>query len=247
MRKRIGISIFMLCVFLQISAQSSSLDLVLGVGASVYQGDLSPHFFGSTNKADFGFQAGVNYSFHPSVSFRFNYAFASLADDEQSYASYHQYRNFAFKTSVNELSAQVVFTPNQGGNLAERTRLTPYFFAGVGIGFLSIQRDWSKFNRYAGWQEWVIPGLMADSMTALPTSTLTLPVGLGLRYQFGENVSLYAEVNKRLVKTEYLDGFSQAANPRKKDAFSTLIIGLVFPLANKGGGRGGYGCPINVY
>lgn len=96
MRKRIGVSIFALCVFLQTNAQSSSLDLVLGAGASVYQGDLSPHFIGSTNKADFSFQAGINYTFHPLVSIRFNYAFASLADDEQSYASYHQYRNFSF-------------------------------------------------------------------------------------------------------------------------------------------------------
>ena len=244
-----------LCIFVafwQCQAQTSRLELGFGPGASAYQGDLTPATFGTINKPGFAFQVLVNYNFHKALTLRGNFTYAFLKEDESAYnTAYHQRRNLKFETGVNELSALLVFSPLFSDDNEEPGSLRPYIFGGGGIGFLSIKRDWSAFDKaWPQWQQWVHDGLVKDSMMALPGAILTIPVGVGLRYSFGENVSLYSEGSHRFTKNGYIDGFSMAANPKKDDAFTTLTIGLIFRLSgfNGGrGGRGGYGCPVNVW
>jgi hypothetical protein len=232
--------------------QSAKFELGFGIGAAVYQGDLTPNRLGNLAKPDFSFQVLLNYNFHPAVSLRANFAFATLREDESRYQlAYHQHRNFRFETSVNELSAQVVFNPlnNTGSELPASIR--PYLFGGAGISFLGIKRDHSRFDHnWNGWQSWVRPGLEQDSLTTLPTSIVSFPVGAGLRYVFGENLSLYVEGSHRFTKNGFIDGFSHAANPKVHDTYTTATIGLIFKLSGSNGingGRGGYGCPVNVW
>lgn len=240
--------LFHFSMVLQGFAQSSNMELGFGFGASVYQGDISPTRLGSTNRPGFSFQVFGSYVLHPAFSIRGNFAYLSISDDEKGYGGYHEHRNFKFHTTINELSAQVVVSPFA---TYEPTRFQPYVFGGVGIGFLSVNRDWSNFDfNFPSWQRWVIPGLAQDTMTKLPAAALTFPIGLGLRCKIGENVSLYAEGAHRITTNEYIDGFSKAANPNRNDAFTSLTIGLVFRLGEVTGGRGGrggYGCPVNVY
>lgn len=238
--------------FLQCQSQSSRLELGFGGGVSAYQGDLTPATVGTINKPGFGFQVLLNYTIHRAFTLRGNFTYTLLKEDESSYpVTYHQRRNFKFETAVNELSALLIFSPLLTNGEEEAGNITPYIFGGAGIGFLRIKRDWSAFDRaWPGWQQWVRDGLLKDTMTALPESILTLPVGAGLRYAFGENVSLYTETAHRFTQNGYIDGFSMAANPKKHDSFTTLTIGLIFKLtggAGGRGGRGGYGCPVNVW
>ncbi len=201
-----------------------------GPGTAIYQGDLSPHRFGSLRKAGLGLQLFGHFIFSPTFSARLNYSFSSLQERDNSYTfTYKQFRNFFFETTVNELSAQLVLNPLRNNGDEDDQRLLPYLFAGVGMAKLRVNRDFSNFAYgWQHWQSWVRPGLATDSAKVLPSFALTLPVGGGVRFLIGENISLFAEVGHRFTNEEYLDGFSMAANPKKKDAFTTFTAGLIF-------------------
>jgi OOP family OmpA-OmpF porin len=112
--------------------------------------------------------------------------------------------------------------------------LSPYISAGVGFTFLHIKRNYSNYN--AAWfaeESALSAGLSADLAHSLPKGFLVFPVGFGLRYSLTENVSLNAESSYRLNSTDYLDGFSQAANPAKKDHYFSNAVGLIYSFGKK--------------
>ncbi len=264
-------TLLILFAFLQSTAQSLGSEVGFGLGASIYQGDLSPHWIGAYNRPGFTFQLMAQKNLFPGFALRANFAHGSVSDNEENYTSgVHQQRNFSFEATINEFSAHLIVNPQFSNGMQEPGNLHPYFFGGVGIAYLNIKRDFSRFNHsFPHWQTWVLPGLAQDSMTVLPTSTVTFPVGFGLRYQIGDNVALYGEITKRITRTEYLDGFSKSANRQENDGFSSMVFGLAFRLfsGNDGsgsgqysgnggrgfrlfsgkGGRGRYDCPKNVY
>lgn len=240
---------FLLIMCFDTAAQSVGAEWGLGLGASIYQGDLSPHWLGAYNRPGPCFQLMAQKNIFSGFALRGYYAYASISDNESSYTTgIHRFRNFSFDASINELAVQLVVNPNFNNGQEETGNFHFYFFGGFGVGFTSIRRDFSKFNRsFPYWQTWVVPGLQTDSLKRLPSSIATIPVGAGLRYQIGDNLALFGEVNKRITGNEYLDGFSKSANPSKNDAFSSLVFGLNFRLSGGNGGRGSTDCPKNVY
>ena len=42
-----------------------------------------------------------------------------------------------------------------------------------------------------------------------------------------------AEASYRFTFTDYLDGFSEVANPKKKDYYSSYSVGLIYTLGVK--------------
>jgi hypothetical protein len=242
--------IFALFTFLKVAAQSSAFpEMGVGVGASIYQGDLNPHWIGAYDKAGFSFQIQGGFVLNRFLAIRANYTNGYIRDNEEKYTSgVHRHRNFSFETPINELSAVAVVNPQFSNGYEEVGNLHPYFFAGAGITFLNIKRDWSRFNRdFPHWQSWVVPGLLQDSMQQMPTAVVTFPIGAGLRYQIGNNVAIFTEFTKRITRNEYLDGFSKSANRKENDGFGAFIIGLSFRLYDLASRRGGYGCPVDVY
>lgn len=217
-------------IYMQSSAQDKAPEFGLGSGLAIYQGDLSPYRHGSLRKADLSFQLFSNIPVHPVFSIRASYAFAALQENENSYTSgYKPYRNLSFKTLVNELSVQLIISPLAPVLPDQHNLPVPYLMGGVGYAFLRISRYWNGFDRnWQHWQEWVVDGLAKDSAYSLPNTTLTFPIGVGIRYRVGENFSLFAEGIHRITKEEYLDGFSKACNPNKKDAFTTFTAGVLF-------------------
>lgn len=217
---------FLLITALQTKAQSSVPEIGFGAGISFYQGDLSPHWLGTYNRPNFAFQVTAQQNIFPAVAIRANYIFAPVSDDEKDYqGGVHQLRNFSFRTSINEFSAQLVFNPKFSNGEEEVGDLHTYFFGGIGVGLINVQREWQNFNYgYSHWQPWVLSGLKEDSLASLPTAILTVPVGMGIRYQIGDNIALYGEFNKRITRSEYIDGFSRAANSKKKDGFASFTV-----------------------
>ena len=60
-----------------------------------------------------------------------------------------------------------------------------------------------------------------------------IPVGAGIRYNLSPRIALTAEGSYRLVFTDYLDGFSVAANPKQNDHYHTMNVGVVYRLGKK--------------
>ena len=243
MRKLLVTFHLFLLAFAQSNAQSYGGEWGIGLGASIYQGDLSPYWYGAYNRPGFTFQFAAQKNLLPGLAIRGNFAHGSISDNEDSYTSgVHMQRNFSFNARYSEFSALLVINPMFNYGEEEAGNLRPYFFGGAGVALTRIQRDFSRFNwNFPYWQAWVRPGLRTDSMTKLPTSITTFPVGVGLRYQIGDNIALFGEATKRITSTEYLDGFSKSANRKERDGFSSIVFGLSFRLGDEGYGDGSGG------
>jgi hypothetical protein len=182
--------------------------------------------------------------FSPSFALRANLAFGSLKGDDAKYShpDYRQQRNFNFTSPVLEISGIAEWNI-LGRNYISRG-FSPYVFAGIGYGFLKIKRDYSRLNlEYFGDGSEIVTGLAADALRPLPNGVLVLPVGAGARYYLSDRIGISAETSFRIMSNDYLDGFSQAANPSKGDHYYSHTIGVVYRLGKKNT----LGCPVMKY
>jgi opacity protein-like surface antigen len=207
----------------------------INIGFLVYQGDLTPEKLGSfrTQKLAFGFHASRILG--PAFSLRGNMVIGTLIGNDAVYPfpEYRQQRNFNFISPVTELSAQLVWNV-AGRNYADKG-FSPYLFAGAGVSFLNIKRDWSQINaNYFGELSEIWPGLAIDAAHQPPHILPVFPVGAGMKYFFTPRWAINAEASYRLDFTDYLDGFSKAANPSRNDHYLNYAIGLIYRPFKKG-------------
>lgn len=242
-------SVLIISIFSQSQLLFAQLDLTkfevgIHAGTFIYEGDLAPSAMGSykTMKPVIGIH--INRIFSPSFALRANIDIGKIKGDDSKFSNpgYRQQRNFNFTTPVFEFSGLLVWSPLKTNGEEIIRKFSPYVFAGAGFSFLKINRDWSNFNtEYFAGETNVTAGLEIDAQHRLPRLTPVLPVGLGISYSLTPRISLNAETSYRLMSTDYLDGFSEAANPSKKDHYHSHTIGLTYHF----GRRGKLDCPAN--
>jgi len=214
------------------------IELGLNAIAFVYQGDLTPSRIGSYKTMSLGLGVFANYKLNPLFSLKTALAHGRLKGDDSKFdhPAWRQQRNFKFTTPVTEISESVLW------NIVPGRKLTPYLSAGIGYAFLNIKRDYSNFNpAYFAEDGTITQGLATDISHSLPKGLLVFPVGAGARFAVSNTISLNAESAYRFNSSDYLDGFSQGANPDKKDHFFTHSLGLIFSFGKK---LGGLNCPV---
>src|SRR5258705_5782831 len=233
--------------FLSANSQSSLIpkyEIGVHVGSFIYQGDLTPNDFGAFNTMKPGFGISGTRNINSLYAVRLQFLHGWLKGDDAKYdnPAWRQQRNFNFKTPVTELSALLVrnitgLIPNEAGII----NFSPYVFGGISYSFLKIKRDWSQFNysHFAG-ETAVINGLTEDINHKVPKGIFSFPIGFGVRYGITEKLSFSLEGTYRILVTDYLDGFSQAANPDKNDHYHTLMVGLIYSF----GKRNRFACPV---
>ena len=218
-------------------------ELGLHIGTFVYQGDLTPNPYGAFNTMKAGFAITATRNLNSLYAIRFQLLRGSLKGDDSKYEepAWRQQRNFKFETPVTELSLQAVRNIlSLRSNEAGIVNFTPYVFGGISYSFLNIKKDWSNFNysHFAGETE-VINGLIEDANQELPKGLFSFPIGAGVRYGINEKLSFSLEVTYRIIGNDYLDGFSQSANPNMADHYHTLMIGVIYSFGN----RNKFDCP----
>lgn len=225
-------------------AQTKAAKYEIGIdaGTLIYQGDLSTHYLGSFHFLKPAIGVFASREINKNLAIRANLVLGKISDDESVYSrpAYKRLRNFKFNTSITEFSALVVWNMTEKGSDESTRKLVPYLFGGAGMSFLNVHRDWSNFNREAFTPTSTIGiGLSADSAHSLPGAIPVIPIGAGLRFEIGQKLSLAGEFNYRLAFNDYLDGFSQAVNPKTKDKYYGISIGLIYTF-NK---NSGIDCP----
>ena len=218
-------------------------EIGINVGGYIYQGDLTTHRYGSVETIKPGLGISGTRIINRAFSARLLFNIAKLAGDESIYKNpdFRQQRNFAFTTSVKELSLLLHWNI-LGSNYNER-KFEPYLFAGAGLSFVKIKRDYSRLNTaFFGEQSEVISGLAADVATRTPRTIPVIPAGAGVRYNVSDRVAVNAEAAYRFMHTDYLDGFSKAANPKLTDHYYSISIGAAY----KFGRKDKYACPTPV-
>lgn len=218
---------------------TSKFEIGLNGGILAYQGDLSRSAAGDYKSLKPAVGVYVSKVLDPYFSLRANLLVGKVAADETKYTTpfWKQHRGFKFTSSVAELSSVIVFNPF-GENTADNIRrLTPYVFAGLGLSLLNIKRDWSNLDKtFYDEKSSVQLGLGLDTVHSLPKLIPVLPVGAGLRFAISPQFSLNTEATYRFTATDYLDGFQYSGNPKNKDGYYGVSIGISYRL-------GGYKCP----
>jgi hypothetical protein len=232
--------------FTPVKAQVNKSKFEIGALLSgfVYQGDLTPRRYGSFETTRPGFSLFGSLLISPSFALRGNFAYGGLRGDDAlyKYPVYRQQRNFNFRTPVTELS--LLLSWSLLADQLDNRRISPYLFSGGGISFLRIKRDWSQFNAsHFGEEPELIERLGEDQAVMPPRTIPVIPVGGGFRYRLSERIALTVESSYRLLFTDYLDGFSRAANPGKKDNYHTTSAGITFRM----GKNDILGCPVLKY
>ena len=203
-------------------------------GAFVYQGDLTPEALGSYKTLRPLIQLLASKFINSSFLIRGNLVFGGLHGDESRYdqPEYRQQRAFSFHSPVMELSGVGEWNI-LGRNYISRG-FSPYLFAGAGVSFLRIRRDYSRLNaEYFANAPELFTGLNADIQHAPPKVLLVMPVGVGLRYYLSDKIGITAESSYRIMSNDYLDGFSQSVNPAKGDHYYSHTIGIVYRIGKK--------------
>lgn len=222
--------------YYSVAAQNNIAKYEVGVAVSafIYQGDLTTHRFGSVETARFGINIHGSKIISPSFMLRTNLAFGSLKGDDAKYnnPAFRKQRNFNFRSPLFEVAQLVVW--NLLGKNYEDKGFSPYVFGGAGLSFLKIKRDWSNFNAAYFGDGADLPNLIAiDAQHSLPKIIPVIPLGVGVRYGLTQNIIINAESSYRLTYTDYIDGFSKAANPTKNDHYLTISVGAIYRVGKK--------------
>jgi hypothetical protein len=242
-----SILFFALSCFITTEGQTSlfpKYEIGVSGGMFVYEGDLTPNPVGSFNTLKPGFGIFGTRNINRVFAIRLQLMRGWLKGDESKYEipAWRQQRNFFFRTPVTELSALAVWNlmglhTNEAGII----NFSPYVFGGLGYSFLKIQRDWSRFNyTHFASEPSVINGLSEDINHGVPKGIFVIPVGLGVRYGINEKLSFSLEGTYRFTGTDYLDGFSKAANPDLRDHYHSLTFSLIYSF----GKRNSFDCPV---
>jgi len=210
-------------------------EIGINAGVFIYQGDLTPSQLGSYKTLKPALNLFVNKILSPLLSLRTNVAIGGLKGDDARYAApaYRQQRNFSFHSPVFELSELMVADVFKNNMSRSSSGLSPYLFAGLGLSLVNISRDWSRFNaEYFSSEASTISGLSADLQHPSPTLLPVIPVGVGIRYPVSSRISINAETSYRFTFTDYLDGFSKAANDARRDSYLTHTVGVTYQFRN---------------
>ena len=232
MKKAVVLLLFCCIHFIAIGQfASSKFEFGINGGLFVYQGDLTSSRLGSYKTLKPGLNVFVNKIISPLLSLRTNVTFGKLQGNDAKYATpeYRQQRSFNFTSPVFEISELLVADLLKNNLARQSSGLSPYIFTGLGFSFLNIHRDWSRFNaEYFSSESTTLSGLVADQQHKLPKLIPAIPIGAGVRYQLSSKISLNVETSYRVMSTDYLDGFSKAANDKRKDSYQTHSIGLIY-------------------
>ena len=250
--KSITAVIFFVASLLSVQAQNGYKWMAgINGGVIIYQGDLTPSPLGSYKTATPVIGFSIARIMNPYFAIRGNAVFGKLKGDDAVYdnPAWRKSRALNFSTPVTELTAQVLWNPFGNNSNELGMRFTPYLFAGAGVSFINVNRDFSRMDTTVfSFNSKTQAGLQQDAAVTPPRSLFVLPVGAGLSYYLGSRWSLNYELNFRYTFSDYLDGFSYSANPNQKDYYHSHTVGLQYRFGgNGGGGTDKLGCPVMKY
>ena len=232
LRKGFGLALLFLFANNQTHAQVdlSKFEIGLTGGVFVYQGDLTPSPFGSYRTMRPTVNLFVNRILNPSFSLRTSLFYGGLSGNDAAYQlpEWRQQRSLTFRAKTFELSEMIVWNA-----WSTDRKFVPYLFGGIGLSFLNIKRDWSKFNGEFFTSEDLSSRLAEDLAHETPKLIPVVPVGIGIQYSVKKNLSVIAESAYRFTRTDYLDGFSKAGNPALFDHYQSHTIGVLYRIGKK--------------
>src|SRR6056297_1054009 len=214
------------------------LEVTAGIGSSHYFGDIG----GTADESNlFGLKdielrysrpnvnIGARYRLEEDMNIKGNLVFGYLESSDDG--SRNEPRNFAFSSSVYELSFQFEYSiiPEKTpvnfsiGNLrrglkSSKAALNTYVFAGIGGIFFSAKplADFDGSDRFDGGNSF----------------SLVIPVGVGVKYPINSQIGIGFELGGRWSTSDYLDGFASKYSSHN-DIYYFSLLNVVFKMDTK--------------
>ncbi|MET0573549.1 MAG: DUF6089 family protein [Pedobacter agri] len=184
-----------------VHAQEGNWEIGLMGGGAGYMGDLNQNNPLQISGLSGGLYAKRNFNQYLGVRLNYTYGQIQAKDSESNNAQFRD-RNLSFNTSLNEISALVdfnFFNFKLGGGTRQ---FTPYLFTGA--GFVAFK---PKF-KYDG-ETYRLDRLATEGQEeGYKNAVLTIPYGVGLRYNYKDTWSVFTELGYRTPLTDYIDDVS---------------------------------------
>lgn len=210
--------------FLSNLAFSQNFEAGLTLGLTTYNGDIDvvAKNLGSAMRPAVGLLG--KYRLSNSLLVRGQILTGKLSGSEKNHpTAWRQERGLSFEAKLTEISALLEY------EVVTKKRFTGFTFGGLGVTYFNPKTDFNLPNKY-------IDDVNPDAQTNYKKITLTVPLGVGLKYSLPNEFYLSAEMGYRFVFTDYLDGISKVGNPDRKDTY--YYSGLTLTKAF-GGGKSG--------
>ncbi len=219
-------------------------ELGIGLQGMVYQGDLMPDLkdLSTLDQSVYSLRStrpaavlSIRHNTHRLLSLRGQLTIGQLLADERKHflqSTGRANRGFRFETPVIEgaLVAEVhplgktLFSKKYKNFEIQRT-FSPYLLVGAGAAYAKAKTNFN-LNGDATMQ----PRITADQQAKYNRTRFVAPFGIGVRVNVSDSWAIGLETMLRPVFDDYLDGVSQAGNPKQNDWFLTSGINLVFRL-----------------
>jgi outer membrane protein OmpA-like peptidoglycan-associated protein len=181
----------------------SKLSVTGGIGIANYVGDLIKSST-AFQQSSFSVTAGLNYSFIPNLSARFDIGFQNVQGYDSKSGGAYPGRNLSFRSRILEFSLAAEYTLLN----MDKHRFSPYIFAGIGA-FHFNPRAYQGSGGTHGLREL---GTEGQGLSGYPgmysTMAVEFPLGLGIKYVINKKITLQGEFNYRKTGTDYLDDVS---------------------------------------
>jgi len=211
------------------TAKSQYLEYGLGMGGSVYWGDLNAPDFGSNlSNMNFAAQAMAKLNFSKYIAVKGNLLYGKLSgDDGNSFLEWQKQRNLSFESTLIELAVLGelhVF----GYNFGEENPLSPYITAGISAFYFNptTQFEGTTYSlQPLGTEGQGMPGFAAKYNRL----AVAIPFGAGVKFKVNDRVNFSVDILARKTFTDYIDDVSG-----NYVAFDELAAGNGIIAANLG-------------
>ena len=197
-------------------------------GVSALNGDLVDNDFAPFNDPSFHAGIMVRRRLGGMLALRAHLMYGGLnSDDANSDEADRRARGAKSEASVIEPGLLLEFEPfaaKRFDNGVFKKTLSPYLAAGVAYGI------WGDVDTDFGTQAGTAAAMADAAADADDSGGVVFPLGGGLKYYLSPKSSLGLELTYRMTGDDLIDGFSQAGNPAKDDAyiFSALTFSTGF-------------------
>lgn len=208
----------------------------LFIGATGFSGDINPQATPDISDISLAFGISGKVDVAPKIGFKGSLNYVQLVGDDANYET-RQARGFRFNTTIFELSGVAEWEPfgsnryysDAGGNLVMDKIISPYIYAGIGVGFANLETD---FSRYEGSNPVIAQGILADRMQGSNQVAFLVPIGVGIKVDLSNTISVALDISGRLSFSDYLDGISESASPDADDTYLLGGINLLYRFFN---------------
>ena len=190
------------------SAKAQYLEYGIGIGGSVYWGDLNAPDLGTNlSNMHFAAQAMAKLNFSKYLAVKGNLLYGKLSgDDANSYLEWQKQRNLDFESTLIEFSVLGEFHVF-GYNFGEENPLSPYLTAGLGAFYFNPKTTLNGVT-YAlqplGTEGQGMPGFASKYSRV----SLAIPFGAGVKFKVNDKVNFSFDILARRTFTDYIDDIS---------------------------------------